>query len=49
MKAKFKKRGSKKAGAHEEEDEDEEVGVHMWERRGKLVMEVPWFETKGRV
>ena len=29
-----------------EELEEEEIGVHMWENRGKLVMEVPWFKTK---
>lgn len=35
------------AGDHSaEEDEDEDIGVHMWEKRGKLVMEVPWFKTE---
>ena len=46
MKAKMKKRGAEVAGGHAEEDE-EEIGVHMWEKRGKLVMEVPWFKTEG--
>lgn len=50
MKAKLKKRGTKRAGDdNAEEDEDEEIGVRMWENRGKLVMEVPWFKTDDRV
>ena len=47
MKAKVKKHGGKGAGGNtddDDDDEDEEIGVHMWEKRGKLVMEVPWFE-----
>lgn len=49
MKAKFKKHGTKAAGDdHAEEDGDEEIGVHMWENRGKLVMEVPWFRIEDR-
>ncbi|KAK3168831.1 hypothetical protein OEA41_005279 [Lepraria neglecta] len=28
------------------EEEEEEIGVHMWEKGGKLVMEVPWFKTR---
>ena len=47
MKAKIKKHGAKGAGDDAEEDEEEEIGVHMWEQRGKLVMEVPWFRTQG--
>ena len=43
MKAKVKKRGANDAGDSVQEDEDEEIGVHMWEKGGKLVMEVPWF------
>jgi hypothetical protein len=27
------------------EEEDEEVGVHMWEKGGKVLMEIPWFKT----
>ncbi|KAI4163566.1 MAG: hypothetical protein LQ342_002838 [Letrouitia transgressa] len=31
-------------------EEGEGIGVHLWERRGNLVMEVPWFRTDiGRV
>ena len=50
MKAKVKKHSAKGAAgtAEGDEDEDEEVGVHMWENRGKLVMEVPWFKAEGR-
>ena len=29
------------------EDTDEEIGIHMWEKKGKLVMEVPWFKMQG--
>ena len=46
-KAKVKKRGIKRARDGVEEDEDEEIGVHMWERRGNLVMEIPWFKVDG--
>ena len=38
-----------KNGKNLEEDgyEEEEVGVHMWEnRKGSLVMEVPWFKSR---
>ena len=27
------------------EEEDEEIGVHMWEKGGKVVLEIPWFKT----
>lgn len=30
----------------QEDDDEEEVGVHEWERRATLVLEVPWFKTK---
>ena len=30
-----------------DESEEEEIGVHMWEnRKGSLVLEVPWFNSK---
>ena len=47
MKAKLKKRGTNDVGGHVEEDDDEEIGVHMWEKRGRLVMEVPWLQNGG--
>ena len=32
---------------YSDRDEEEEIGVHMWEnRKGSLVMEVPWFEPR---
>lgn len=36
-------------GRHSKPDEDEEeMGVHMWEnRKGSLMMEVPWFKSKA--
>lgn len=45
VKGSVKKRGAGDHGSAEE-DEDEDIGVHMWEKRGKLVMEVPWFMTE---
>lgn len=47
IKAKVKKHGAKGAGDNIEEDEDEEIGVHMWEQHGQMVMEVPWFKPEG--
>ena len=33
-----------------DDDEEEEIGVHMWEnRKGSLVLEVPWFESRKGV
>ena len=48
VKAKFKKSGARGIGKNDEHDEEEEIGVHMWEKCGKLVMEVPWFRTEGQ-
>ena len=48
MKAKATQRGTLGAGGYAKEDEDEEIGVHMWENRGKLVMDVPWFKREGQ-
>ena len=48
MKARFKKRRANDRGTSVSEDDDEDIGVHMWEKRGKLVMEVPWFRTDGK-
>ncbi|KAL6720798.1 hypothetical protein ACLMJK_002723 [Lecanora helva] len=47
MKAKVKRPPWNNLDKSYEEDEDQEIGVHMWERHGKLVMEVPWFKRKG--
>ncbi len=43
------KRRIPKNGRHSKPDEDEEeIGVHMWEnRKGSLLMEVPWFKSKA--
>ncbi len=46
-KARFRKSIPKNARFVHEEDEEEEIGVHMWENnRGSLVLEVPWFRSK---
>ena len=39
--------GNKKPGDNRLGDEDEEIEVHMWERRGKFAMQIPWFQTEG--
>ena len=39
--------GNKKPGDNRPGDEDEEIEVHMWERRGKFAMQIPWFQTEG--
>ncbi|MCJ1457114.1 hypothetical protein MMC28_007480 [Mycoblastus sanguinarius] len=43
------KRDSKRKGrsGHDEDDEEEEIGIHMWEVRGNLVLEVPWFKKEA--
>lgn len=28
-----------------DDDDEDEIGLHMWENRGKVVLEVPWFKT----
>ena len=43
-KAKVKKRSRNGNNDDIGEDTDEEIGVHMWEKHGKLVMKVPWFK-----
>ena len=30
------------------DDDDEEIGVHMWENRGKLVLDVPWLKDEAK-
>ena len=32
----------------DDEDEEEEIGVHMWENRGKLILDVPWLKDQGQ-
>ena len=45
--AKIKKHGRNGNNNDISEDTDDEIGVHMWEKHGKLVMEVPWFKMQG--
>ncbi|KAL9633973.1 MAG: hypothetical protein Q9164_004374 [Protoblastenia rupestris] len=33
----------------EDENDEAEIGVHMWENRGKLILDAPWFKTKEGV
>ncbi len=47
-KAKIEKRGRNGNNNDISEDTDEEIGVHMWEKHERLVMEVPWFKMQGR-
>ena len=46
-KAKIKKPSRNCNNNYDGEDTDEEVGYHMWEKNGNLVMEVPWFKMQG--
>ncbi|KAG7007123.1 hypothetical protein G7Y79_00011g030210 [Physcia stellaris] len=32
----------------EDDEEDDEMGLHAWENRGRIVLEVPWFRTTAR-
>ncbi|KAL8822757.1 MAG: hypothetical protein Q9191_006515 [Dirinaria sp. TL-2023a] len=32
----------------EEEEQEEEIGLHMWENRGKVILEVPWFKNPAQ-
>ena len=41
MKAKIRRHKADKAGEPADEDDKEDIDVHMWEKRGKLVMDVP--------
>lgn len=41
------KRHMLRRGGKCDEEEEEEIGVHMWENNGKLKLETPWFESKG--
>ena len=41
VRAKHKQNGLRRND--EDEPEEEEIGLHMWERRGTQVLEVPWF------
>ena len=47
-KAKVKKHSRNGKNNDNGEDTDEEIGVHMWEKNGKLVMEVPWFKMQSQ-
>ena len=29
----------------DENDDEGEIGLHMWENRGRVILEVPWFKT----
>ena len=49
LKGTVKSHDAKVAGDGAGEEEDDEIGVHMWEKGGKLVKEVPWFRTEGHV
>ena len=36
------------SGKRDDEDDEEEIGVHMWENRGKLILDVPWLKDQGQ-
>lgn len=33
---------------YNDEEEEEEIGLHMWENRGKVILEVPWFKNPAQ-
>ncbi|KAI4160680.1 MAG: hypothetical protein LQ342_005519 [Letrouitia transgressa] len=37
----------KSSSCDTEDEEEEEIGLHMWENRGDVVLEVPWFRRAG--
>ena len=39
--------GVRKLGGNGSGDDDEEIELHMWERRGKLAKQIPWFQTES--
>ncbi|KAF6217810.1 hypothetical protein HO133_006637 [Letharia lupina] len=41
------KRHMPRRGENSDEEEEEEIGVHMWENHGKFKMETPWFKSMG--
>lgn len=48
IKRRIPKNGRHSKGDDDDDDDEEEIGVHMWEnRKGSLMMEVPWFKSKA--
>lgn len=45
IRAAFQKHIPRRNQDDQKEVDDDEVGVHMWERRATLVLEVPWFKS----
>ena len=45
-KAKMKRRSRNCNNSDNGEDTDEGFGIHMWDKNGELVMEVPWFKMQ---
>ncbi|KAK4697180.1 hypothetical protein P7C71_g851, partial [Lecanoromycetidae sp. Uapishka_2] len=39
-----KSKSGRRGGNDDVDDEKEEIGLHMWENRGKLVLDVPWLQ-----
>ena len=42
----FRARRQGSATRSEDDDEEDEIPLHMWERNGELVMRIPWFEAR---
>ena len=40
------KRHNPRRRPHSDGDDEEEIGVHMWEKNGKVKLETPWFKSK---
>ena len=50
LQARSKKCGHKRASGKSgtEKDEEDEIGVHLWEKNGALAMEIPWFKVEEK-
>ena len=38
-------KGRRQDRVNEDDDEDGEIELHMWENRGRIILEVPWFRN----
>ncbi|KAL8955051.1 MAG: hypothetical protein Q9183_006813 [Haloplaca sp. 2 TL-2023] len=42
----FRARRQGSSARPEDDEEEDEIPLHMWERNGELVMRIPWFEAR---
>ena len=41
-----KKRPARRAPGDLDDDDEDDIGVYMWEHRGSLVLRAPWFGSE---